>query len=305
MALVLGLIAIYAFFQWKKAEEQKAIDAADRARADMAGQLADAKAHQVTVVPTQTNLRNVLYAVQPMEAGVRVSPAFYEKKLTPRDILPDAFTDQSDIVGWFATRKIEKGDPLTPRNIGKSLPFMEQRISPGMRAITLNVFNAQNNLTGGFAIDGDRVDLLYTEMSEDGKYEYDTNILLQNLKILYIPGTNIRTDKTDGINPAPPPGGSVGVTFEVTPEQAEALDFVSHVKNARLSMILRSRIDDTEVKIKPFRAEDMDSFKKLQKISDKSYDRVKELAAEIDAKAKAQGTEGTTNETTTPTPPSP
>lgn len=304
-AVILGLVAIYAFVQWKAAEEKKTQDAVAAANASAAAALADAKSKQVSVTPTTTNLRNVLYATQPVEPGARISAAFFEKKLTPKDILPDAFSGDSDIVGWYAVRKIEKGDPLTPRNIGKSLPYMEQRISPGMRAISLKVFNAQDNMTGGFAVDGDRVDLLYTSLSEDNKYQYGTHILMQNLKILFVPGPAIKTEKTDGVTPVTAPSDSVAITFEVTPEQAEALEYVANVKSARIGMILRSRADDTQVKIKPFNSEDMSNLTKVQKITDKSYDRVKELAAEIEAKAKAEGTQGTPNETTPPTPPSP
>ena len=64
------------------------------------------------------------------------------------------------------------------------------------------------------------------------------------LNVLYIPGPTIKTDKTDGITPAQPPGNGVAVTFEVTPEQAEALIYLSGLKNAQFSMILRSRRDD-------------------------------------------------------------
>ncbi len=194
----------------------------------------------------------MLYATQPVEPGVRISSAFYEKKQTPKDILPDAFTDSSDVVGWFAIRKIEKGDPLTPRNIGRSLPYMSQRISTGMRAISLPVFNSEVNSTGGFIVDGDRVDLLYTVGTIDDKYKVNTQTVMQNLSVLYVPGPQIKTEKTDGINPIPPPGDPIAVTFEVTPEQAQALVFMSTVKNARFTMILRARKDDSEIKIKPF-----------------------------------------------------
>ena len=150
----------------------------------------------------------------------RSAPPFTRRKLTPTNILPDAFTDSNDIVGWYAIRKIEKGDPLTPRNIGKSLPYMSQRISPGMRAISLPVFNADLNSTGGFIVDGDRVDLLYTVTALDGQFKINTQTVMQNVNVLYVPGPQIKTDKTDGITPIPPPGDPISVTFEVTPEQA-------------------------------------------------------------------------------------
>jgi Flp pilus assembly protein CpaB len=304
-ALLLGAVLVYCLYLWKQQQDQKLADAAANAVGPLQKEINDLKASHVSVVSTPTNMRSVLYATQPVEPGVRISPAFYEKKLTPKDILPDAYTDQSDIVGWYAVRKIEKGDPLTPRNIGKSLPYMSMRITPGMRAITLPVFNAENNYTGGFIVDGDRVDLLYTVLSDDLKYEYNTQLVMQNLNVLYVPGPTIKTEKTDGITPAPPPGDALAVTFEVTPEQAEALTFMSTVKTARFSMILRSRKDFSEINIKPLNARDYDwlKLKKVQKVVDKSIDRVNELTQEIEAKEKAASVQGTTNETTTPTPP--
>ncbi len=305
-AVALGILAVVFLVQHEKAQQAAQEAAIAKAKADDQAAIDAAnKSHAAQVVETPTHMRNVLYATQPVEAGIRVSAAFFEKKPTPEDILPDAYSDQSDIVGWFATRKIEKGDPLTPRNIGKSLPYMSQRISPGMRAITLPVFNAGDvNNTGGFIVDGDRVDLLYTTSTEDQKYIINTQTVMQNLNILFVPGPTIKTDKTDGINPV---GGTVSVTFEVTPEQAQALIFMAGVKNAHFSMILRARKDNSEINIKPFASADYDflNLKKVQKTVDKSAIRVKQLADEIEAKEKAASSPGNTNETPTPTPPSP
>ena len=306
-AALLGLIAIVAVIQWKKAQDAATAKALADQQAAMQAQLDAANAKPaVTVTPTPTNMRNVYYATQPVEAGAKISSAFFEKKLTPNEILPDAYTDQSDIVGFYAIRDIEKGDPLTPRNIGKSLPYLSQRISPGMRALALPIFNAQDNDTGGFAVDGDKVDLLFTTSSLDGAFRLKTEVVMQNLNVLYVPGPKIESDQVNGIVPAPPPGDPVAITFEVTPEQAQALIFLSQVKNGEFSMILRARRDKSEIKIKPFVGQDYaGNLQKVQKTTDKSIQRVQELAQKIDAEEKAQAAQGNTNETTTPTPPSP
>jgi Flp pilus assembly protein CpaB len=295
-------------FKYAQKEQQEKADAIAAQAAKDQQELADAKSKQVTVQETPTDMRSVLYATQPVEPGARISAAFFEKKLTPKDILPDAYTDGNDIVGWFAIRKIEKGDPLTPRNVGKSLPYMSQRISPGMRAISLPVFNADVNDTGGFIVDGDRVDLLYTVSSADEQYKLDTQTIMQNVNVLYVPGPQVKTEKTDGITPIAPPGDPVAVTFEVTPEQAQALVFLTNVKNGRFSMILRARKDNSEVKIKPFAASDYDmtNLSKVQRTVDRSVARVKELSDEIEAKEKENASApATTNETTNPIPPTP
>ena len=304
-AALLGIVAIFAGIQWKKQQDAAAQAALDKKTAEMQAQLDEAlKEKAPVVVSTPTNMRNVFYATQPVAAGAKISSAFFEKKLTPNEILPDAYTDQSDIVGFYAIRDIEKGDPLTPRNIGRSLPYLSQRIPPGMRAVSLPIFNADDNQTGGFAVDGDMVDLLYT--TTIGGVVDRTQMVMQNLIVLYVPGSKIESDEVNGIAPVPPPGLPISITFQVTPEQAQALILMSQVKDGKFSMILRGRPDTKEVKIKPFVAADyLDNFQKVQKTTDKSIARVQELAAEIEAEAKKQAAQGTTNETPNPTPPSP
>jgi Flp pilus assembly protein CpaB len=306
-AALLGIVAIVAGIQWKKSQDAAHQAELAKARADMQDQINAALATKAPIIQqTDTNMRNVYYATQPVEAGAKISSAFYEKKLTPNDILPDAYSDQSDIVGFYAVRNIEKGDPLTPRNIGKSLPYMSQRITPGMRAVALPIFNAEYNFTGGFIVDGDKVDLLYSTTTHVDDLKVNTQTIMQNVPILYVPGPRIESDEVNGIVPAPPPGDAISVTFEVTPEQAQALVFLSSVKEGRFSMILRSRRDSSQLKIKPFDARDYDLYdlRKVQRTVDRSVDRVNALSKEIEAEEKAQG-QGNTNETTTPTPPTP
>jgi Flp pilus assembly protein CpaB len=233
--------------------------------------------------------------------------------LTPNDILPDAYSDKSDIVGFYAVRNIEKGDPLTPRNIGRSLPYLSQRIPPGMRAVSLDIFNAADNNTGGFAVDGDMVDLLFTTTAKNpttgDSVLLRTQMVMQNLKILYIPGPKIESDQVNGITPAGPPGDGISITFEVTPEQAQALVFLSQAKadqGGTFSMILRAKSDKSEVKVKSFDGADYaGNLQKIQKTVDKSELRVQALAAQIAAEEKTQAAQGTTNETPNPTPPTP
>lgn len=308
-AVVLGIVAILIFFKHERDVATERDAAIAKAKADADAAIANAnKQTTATVTPTALDVRPVLYATQPIEPGIRISSAFYEKKQTPKDILPDAYTESSDIVGWFATRKIEKGDPLTPRNIGKSLPYMSQRITPGMRAVSLSVFNVEpENRTGGYAVDGDKVDLLFTTTTTTN-IALNTQMVMQNVPILSITGSPVKTEKTDGVNPVYPPGDPMAVTFEVTPEQAQALIYLSTIsKNGHFSMILRARKDDTQIKIKPFDMDDYNFLKmtKVQKTVDKSIERVKALSKEIEDKEKAQAAQGSTNETTTPTPTAP
>jgi Flp pilus assembly protein CpaB len=301
LAALLFFVAVAALYHWQSVKNQEAQAAIDAQKAADAAALAAAQEKQISVPQTPTNMRTVLYATQPVEPGNRISPAFYEKKLTPSDILPDAYTDKDEeaVAGSFAIRHIEKGDPLTPRNVGKSLPYLSQRIPPGMRAIALPIFNADVNDTGGFVVDGDKVDLLYTVINGDSQL-INTQTVLQNINVLYVPGPPTKTDETDGLTPVPAPGGAISITFEVTPEEAQELVFLSGAKDGKFSMILRSRKDEAEIRVKPFNSADYDptNLSKVQRTADKSVERVKALAAEIAAKEKEA--QGNTNETNTP-----
>jgi Flp pilus assembly protein CpaB len=307
IAAVVGIAGIFLLIKWKQGIDQQQADALKKLQADEDAKIADLQSKQVPVVQqTPTNMRNVYYATQPIEAGAKISPAFYEKKLTPNDVLPEAYAEGADIVGFYAIRPIEKGDPLSPHNIGKTLPFLAERIPPGMRAVALPVFNGgESNNTGGFAVDGDWVDLLFTlwDPTHDNA-AIDTRTILQNVQVLYIPQQQTRSDMTVGVTPSQP----LSVTFLVTPEEAQTLIFLQQAKNARFSMILRGRNDRQEVKLKPYQISSIDDLKKIQRKTDQSYDRVAQLQKEIEAaeqKEKAQASQGSTNETTPPTPPSP
>ncbi len=308
-AVVLGVLFLFLGIKWKNGQEQKT-QAALAAQADaLQKQIEDLKNAKTTtpIVPDQpANMRAVLYATQPIAPGTHISPAFFEVKQTPDNILQDAFTeaDKAAVIGLIATRSIEKGDPITPRNTGKTLPVLSQRIVPGMRVIALPVFASDANNAGGFIVDGDRVDLLYTWMTEDNKYILRTEMIMQNVDVLYVPGPTVRSETTEAIAPVAGKGVLISVTFLVTPEQAQALVFISQVKNGRFSMILRSRLDKTELKIKPFLAENYQqgTFKKVQGVIDKSVERVRSLSEQIELEQKKLNS-GNTNET--PPPPAP
>ncbi len=292
--------------------DQTAADQVNKAKADLQAQIDELKVKQVPVVPqTDTNMRSVYYATQPVDAGAKISPAFYEKKLTPNDVLPDAYGEGSDVVGFYAIRPIEKGDPLTPRNIGKTLPYLSQRIPPGMRALALPIFNADLNNTGGFVVDGDIVDLLYTPTVKNSDGEegmVNTQTVLQKIQVLFVPGPQTRSDLTSGVMPAPAPGEPISVTFLVTPEEAQMLVHLVQEKDGHLNMILRGRNDKAVEKIKPYAISSIDDFRKAQKQMDKSYDRVADLQKQIEEQEQKEkdqaAAKGNPNETPHPSQPS-
>ncbi len=296
-------------WHWKAGQDAAQQAKLDQMQADFDKRFQDLQAkQQVTVAPTPTDMRKVYYATQPIEAGARISAAFYEEKLTPNDILPEAIPDGTDIVGWYAVRPIEKGDPLTPHNINQTPQNLSERIPAGMRALALPIFNSDANKTGGFVVDGDKVDLLYTTLAPDGSAPARTEQVLENVQVLFVPGPPTRSDTTVGIVPVPTPGEPLSVMFLVTPEEAQGLIFLSQTRTGQFSMILRGRNDLTVFRPKTFEGADyLDNLKKLQATANKSEARVEELQKKIEAEEQKEkdqaASQGTTNETTRPTPP--
>jgi Flp pilus assembly protein CpaB len=311
-AVLVGIIGIFLLIKWKQGIDANSAAALDAKTKELQSQIDDLKTkNSAPVVQTDTNMRKVYYATQPVEAGAKISPAFYEEKLTPNDVLPDAYSDGTDLVGFYAIRPIEKGDPLSPHNVGKTLPFMAERIPVGMRAMAVPIFNSMlspigGNDTGGFVVDGDWVDLLNTLSVKNPEGGDDllvnTQTILQNVQVLYIPQTQTRSDLTVGVTPTEPRA----VTFLVTPEEAQILTYLLQAKEGHFSMILRGRSDKNVNKLKPYNITSLDDFKKVQKKTDASYARVDALQKaieEAEQKEKAQTSKGSTNETTPPTPP--
>ena len=73
-AVLLGIFCIVLFAKWKKTQDDAAAAALAQQKADMQKLIDDANAKQApVVVPTATNMRNVYYATQPVEAGTKLS----------------------------------------------------------------------------------------------------------------------------------------------------------------------------------------------------------------------------------------
>ena len=101
-AAVLAIIGIILVIQWKKSQDAAAAAALAAQQAALQAQI-DALKNQAPAPPPTAPQNNlfVYYATQPVEAGAKISSAFFEKKATPNEILPDAYTDATDIVGFL------------------------------------------------------------------------------------------------------------------------------------------------------------------------------------------------------------
>jgi Flp pilus assembly protein CpaB len=252
----------------------------------------------------KSNMRPVVYATQPIAANQKLERVLVETKATPEDLMMDAYTSIDEVTELYAARNIEPGEAITTKNVAKTFQTLSKRLPPGMRAVALPVV-AAGDRTGGFVVDGDHVDLLLSFNQVNG-ISSETVTVMQNVKVLYVPGNPRRSDQTAGLAPAAPPGTPIVTTFEVTPEQAEWLVMLTHMGS--ISMVLRHQDDVAEVRTKGANAlQFLDDPRVMQKVYNQSIPRVEELKKRILAELEKnkESTNNGTNSAPPPLPPSP
>ncbi len=302
-AVVCALGAIYLVYymqQQAAAESQRKMA---EMRADMQKQL-DAKTggNQPVEIKSEVDMVDAVFATQEIPSNGRIEGVFLEVKPMPKDLMPNVYENIDDVVGKYARRNIKPNEPLTPDNVAQEFQRMSARMTPGMRAVALPVI-ARADSTGGFAADGDYVDLIVTgELKGPGipKDSNFTKTVMQNVKVLYNPAAgDFRTETSSGLRPLSTPEIKVTTTFEVTPEEAEALVLLSSYKN--IYMVLRHK-DDREV----FRSRGVTSVElttnpnAVKSRIRRSYSKLPEVQDRIQESVENQTT--TTDETNEPSP---
>lgn len=259
-AVVCALGAIYAFWHMQTSAQQES----DRKLAEMEKKWrqqleAQKGTNQPVQIQSEVDTVDAVFASQEIPANGRIEGVFLEIKPMPKDLMPNVYENIDDVVGKFARRNIKTGEPLTPDNVAQEFQKMSARLTPGMRAVALPVIT-RGDSTGGFATDGDYVDLIITgNMQGPGapKNASFTQTVMQNVKVLFNPAAgDFRTEKSAGLRPLNSPEIKVTTTFEVTPAEAEALILLGSYKN--IYMVLRHK-DDREF----VRSQGVNSFEML------------------------------------------
>ncbi len=293
-AAVFGVLAIVIFYAYIKqlndGFETKLNNAVTEAESHGDARLkAYIATHPDQAYPStlSTSDRPVLYASRDIESGMLIDPSMFVVKSTPKNLMLEAYSEQdADIVTKsYALRPIHEGDPLTENNIGKQAPRLADRIPIGMRAMSVSVFD---NLTDGFLVDGDRVDIIYVH-GDSKSGPVASEALLQNVPVLFVPGQPTRSSTTDSIVPVGAPGTQITLCFEVTLQQAQLLSVLSSVPNAHYEMILRSGPDNMIVKTRPVTTDQIaENSKYPQKTFAQSETDVKAMQGEQAKEDKAK-----------------
>lgn len=211
VAIFLGLGAVVLAQLWLGRQRQ-----ADVATASVAG-----------TVP-------VVVASQPIARGAVIQPSAVKIVRFPQASAPagalGAIADLSTGGARYALGPIVANEPILTTKIttpgGKV--NMSASLTPGMRAVTFRA----NDVAGvaGFVLPGDRVDVLLTREAggADGRANYQTQVVADNLKVL---GVDQIDDET-----ATKPVVVKAITLEVTPEQAQTISLAQAVGTVSLSL---------------------------------------------------------------------
>jgi len=286
-AVLCAVLAVGAVYYMMQQADQRRQDELREMKKQMEAAIKDAKGGSAEVkINTSIKTHPIIMAREEIAANTRIDPILVKVEQVPEDLFNNAFSEKTEVDGKIARRRIAPGEPLTPDNVAKEFQKMSVRITPGMRAVALPVISRSNN-TGGFATDGDRVDLFLTMDLKDAYTGKDlehnlTKMVMQNVKILYIPGAEqFRTEKTAGVQPVGSPEITVTTTFEVTPEQAEILILFSH--RGKINMVLRHKDDNVEVRTTGANSMEISEDPNIvQRIVNRSYDKVEETKQEIE-----------------------
>ena len=205
LALVLGVIAVFIALKW-------------------VGQHAEL----VTV--------KVVVANRDLPFGTQLQEGMLEVMEWPASgMLKNPISDPQTIYRRVINTPVTRGEPLL---VSKLAPIGEKgglsaMLHEGNRAVTVKV----NEIVGvaGFALPGNFVDVMVhlTEKNEQAV----SKIVLEHILVLAL-AQDASTGETK-------PRVVNAVTLEVTPQQAEKLDFARSV--GALSLILRSQVDNSQV----------------------------------------------------------
>ncbi len=146
-----------------------------------------------------------------------------------------------DLKGSVVRGQFMADEPIRKERLvkGPTAGLMSTLVSPGKRAVAINIDSSGATSAGGFVLPNDHVDILRTYRDEDaakaGQADaFVTETLLRNIKVLAI-GPNVQTEN----------GKSVIVgsnaTLELDPKQTETVTLAQ--RTGQLSLALRSLTD--------------------------------------------------------------
>ncbi|MCS6894420.1 MAG: Flp pilus assembly protein CpaB, partial [Deltaproteobacteria bacterium] len=118
--------------------------------------------------------------------GVQLSTVKFREVIWPKNqLFEDAVTNLQDVLNFYTVEVLEPGPPLRYRQISKEPIVVSLPLSPGMRAVSIEV--DETTSVEGFARPGTRVDVTLTFRNEKTK-ALETRIIVHNARVLSLGG---------------------------------------------------------------------------------------------------------------------
>ena len=196
----------------------------------------------------------VVVAALPIAHGAAVQAPMLKVVLYPKDIVPaGSFQTVDQVVsgGHVMLRPLTANEPVLSSALSGSgaKSHLSAVLDPGMRAITFRASDVSG--VGGFALPGDRVDVLGTRAIGSGEQAFTVTQALAEAALV------LGVDQSSDQN-ADTPVVSKAITLEVTPEQAQSISLAQSIGSVALS--LRQTGDTTPLARKATTVTDLGRF---------------------------------------------
>jgi pilus assembly protein CpaB len=206
-------------------------------------------APQVVQAPPPAQTEDVLVAAKELNFGAALGDADMTWQAWPntgagkgvfirKSENPNAL---ADVKGSLVRGTFLPGEPLRRDRLvkGPTAGLMSTMLSPGMRAVAINIDSQGATTAGGFVLPNDRVDVVRTYRDDEatkatGSDVVVTQTILSNVRVLAI-GQNVQNKNGEAV--------VVGsnATLELDPRQAELIILAQ--RTGQLSLILRAMVD--------------------------------------------------------------
>jgi pilus assembly protein CpaB len=203
------------------------------------------KSHAALPVAPQIVTSEVLVAANDIPPGTAMTAAAVRWQAWPTKSIDSSFMTKSEnpdldkaVTGTVARTPLVAGEPLTMQKIVRSegAGFMAAMLTPGMRAVSINITTETG--AGGFILPNDRVDVLLTTQISDTPRRFATATILPAVRVLAI-DQNAGGDAGQKVV-----AGAKSATLELTPGQAEQVERAQ--ATGLLSLALRALGDDAK-----------------------------------------------------------
>ncbi len=217
LALVFGVIAVFLVQSW------------------LQGQVSLAGRQPAAALPAPTE--TIVVAARPLRFGAVLRADSLKEIPWPSGSAPEgSFKKISELTGEDGERAvlsaIEVNEPVLAQKItgAGQRATLSARVDKGMRAVSIRI----NDVLGvaGFVLPGDRVDVMLTRTTKDGRV---TDILLQNVKVLAI--DQVADDRKNDAQV------SSTATFEVDTVDAQKLALATGVGTLSLALRAAGSVD--------------------------------------------------------------